>query len=73
MQQHTEASLRLIRIPRVKELTALSNSEIWRRIRAGTFPQPHKLGPQTTVFVEAEIADWVRARISERDATGKPA
>lgn len=61
---------RLIRLPRVREITALSSSEIWRRVRRGpaVFPQPYKLGPATTVFVEAEITDWVRAQIADRDA-----
>lgn len=59
---------KFVRIPHVRIMTALSYSEIWRRVRAGTFPKPHKLGPQTTVFVEAEVVEWVRARIAERDA-----
>lgn len=69
--KQTEQSVtppRLIRLPQVKEMTALSDSEIWRRVRAGVFPQPHKLGPATTVFVEAEVSAWVLARIAERDA-----
>jgi prophage regulatory protein len=74
MTGHQVATVpRLIRIPSVRDMTGLSDSEIWRRISAGNFPKPHKLGPQTTVFVESEIADWVRARIAERDAASKPA
>lgn len=68
--EHDAAPPRLIRMPQVVKMTALSKSEIWRRVRAGNFAQPHKLGPATTVFVEAEIAAWVLARIAERDAKG---
>lgn len=71
--EKTTTPPRLIRITRVKEMTALSVSEIWRRVRVGTFPQPHKLGPATTVFVEAEVSDWVLARIAERDAKARAA
>lgn len=55
---------RLIRLPAVVSMVGLSKSEVWRRIAAGKFPKPIKLGPNTSAFVEAEVAEWVRLQIA---------
>ncbi|MBY4596696.1 AlpA family phage regulatory protein [bacterium BD-1] len=55
---------RLIRLPVVVSMVGLSRSEIWRRIAAGRFPKPLKLGPNTSAFVEAEVAAWVAEQIA---------
>jgi len=54
---------RLIRLPAVVSMVGLSKSEVWRRIAAGKFPKPIKLGPNTSAFVEAEVAAWVMRQI----------
>lgn len=55
---------RLVRMPTVLQMVGLSRSEVWRRIAAGTFPKPLKLGPNTSAFVEAEVVAWVAAQIA---------
>jgi prophage regulatory protein len=45
-----------------------SRQHIHRKVKAGKFPRPAKLGPGTNVWPEFEIDDWLKARISERDA-----
>ncbi|GAB2662995.1 helix-turn-helix transcriptional regulator [Arenimonas aestuarii] len=55
---------RLVRMPTVLQMVGLSRSEVWRRIAAGTFPKPLKLGPNTSAFVEAEVAAWVARQIA---------
>lgn len=45
-----------------------SDTHRWRLIKAGKFPQPVKLGGARNAWVEAEIDEWVEARIAERDA-----
>lgn len=55
---------RLVRLPAVQAMVGLSKSEIWRRIAAGRFPRPIKLGPNTSAFVEAEVAAWVAEQIA---------
>lgn len=55
---------RLIRLPAVVSMVGLSRSEIWRRIAAGRFPKPLKLGPNTSAFVEAEVTAWVAEQIA---------
>lgn len=56
---------RFIKLPKVKEYTSLSTSEIYRRLAAGTFPAQVTLGPKSVVWVEAEVLAWCDARIAE--------
>jgi prophage regulatory protein len=56
-----------LRLPAVKAKTGLSRSEIYRRIRANTFPSGLKIGPQTTVWNSLEINAWIADRIASRN------
>jgi len=58
---------RLEKLPSVKTRTGLSRSEIYRRVAAGTFPQPVKLGERASAWNSAEIDAWIAERIAERD------
>ena len=60
----------LERLPSVKGRTGLSKSEIHRRIAAGAFPQPVKLGKRATAWNAAEVDQWIAERIAARDAKG---
>jgi prophage regulatory protein len=44
-----------------------SRQEIDRKVRAGKFPRPVKLGTNTNVWLESEIDEWIAQRISARD------
>ncbi|MCY1294561.1 Prophage CP4-57 regulatory protein (AlpA) [compost metagenome] len=56
---------RFIRRKEVKAKTSLSDSEIYRRIHAGTFPAQVKLSEGHAVWIEAEVDAWIEARIAE--------
>ena len=45
-----------------------SRAQIYRKIKAGSFPRPVRLGENRIAFAEQEIDDWIQARIAERDA-----
>ena len=53
-----------IKLLKVKSLTTLSTSEIYRRIAAGTFPAQISLGPKSVVWLESEVSSWCEARIA---------
>jgi prophage regulatory protein len=36
-----------------------SASTLWRKVRAGTFPAPVKLGPAITAWREQDVVDWL--------------
>lgn len=60
----------LERLPVVLHRTGLSSSEIYRRIAAGTFPRPLKLGPRASAWDCREVDAWIEARLEERQAAG---
>lgn len=47
-----------------------SRSHVHRKTKNGTFPQPIKLGPGTSMnlWLESEIDEWIASRVSDRDA-----
>ena len=56
---------RILRIPEVVEITGLSRTTIWRRVRSGDFPAPVRLGSLATRSVgwrESEIRKWIESR-----------
>lgn len=56
---------RLLRLPEVIARVGLKRSAIYQRMSDGRFPRSRSLGPKCTVWVEAEIDDWIR-QIAER-------
>jgi prophage regulatory protein len=54
----------LLRLRAVKERTGLSRSSIYAD---PGFPRPVKIGPRAVAWVEREIADWIAARVAERE------
>lgn len=54
----------LIKLPRVKERTSLSTSEIYRRLEAGTFPAQIKLGAKAVAWLEHEIDEWIEQAVT---------
>ena len=55
---------RILRRPKVIELTGLSRSTIYG---AGTFPKAVLLTAKSVGWLESEIIEWQQARIAERD------
>ena len=58
----------LLRLPEVMARVGLSRSEIYRRIAAGTFPAPVKLGDRASAWAEHEVVAWCEARVAARDS-----
>ncbi|MBS0194409.1 MAG: AlpA family phage regulatory protein [Proteobacteria bacterium] len=65
---HGVVWLVLLRLPEVRKRCGLSRSEIYRRIRNGSFPPPIKLGASASAWSSAEIDSWIADRIAERDS-----
>lgn len=56
-------SNRLIRLPRVIDLTGKARTQIDDAIRKGNFPAPIKEG-RLTLWVESEVQAWIADRIA---------
>jgi len=39
-----------------------SRSQLYRDIKAGTFPRPIRIGKRRTMFVPAEIRSWISSQ-----------
>ncbi len=53
---------KVLRPKQVQELIGKSRVQIWRDVRAGRFPAPLSLGPNSTGFFEDEILAWLASR-----------
>ena len=52
---------RLLRLPEVIDRVGLRRSAIYQRMSEGRFPKSRSLGPKCTVWVEAEVEEWIRS------------
>jgi predicted DNA-binding transcriptional regulator AlpA len=61
---------RLLSYPQLKTEKGIGWSRQWLgvQIAAGNFPKPIALGAMTRGFVEAEVDDWIAARMRDRDS-----
>jgi prophage regulatory protein len=54
--------LRLYTMKKVCELTNFSRTHIYRKVDAGTFPKPVKLGVAKIGFWQWEVDEWLKSR-----------
>lgn len=52
-----------LRLPQVKQRTALSRSSLYAKISRGEFPSPINLGGRAVAWLESEIDGWIRDRV----------
>ena len=55
---------RILRLPRVMELTGLGRSSIYAQMSAGDFPRSISLGPRAIGWLASDIDEWVNARVA---------
>jgi len=51
-----------IRFPRLKEMTGLSRTTIWRLENRGEFPRRRRLTGNTVAWIEEEVLEWLKSR-----------
>lgn len=54
---------RLIRRGEVLRLVGFSKSTLYERIAAGDFPRPVRVAPRCVAWVEADVLEWIEARV----------
>ena len=59
---------RLIKLKEVINLTALSRSLIYKKMKEGLFPKSVSQGDRAVAWVESEIEEWVEEIIAQREA-----
>ena len=60
---------KLISIREACQVTSLSRTSLWHKIKAGKFPKPVALGDGVRkAFLQSEIDAWISERVAQRDA-----
>ena len=54
--------MKLINLKKVRELTSLSYTTIWRLERLGTFPQRVQISHSRVGWIEDEVLFWLESR-----------
>jgi prophage regulatory protein len=62
----TTTEPRLLRLPAVMDRAGLKRSTVYALVAAGAFPQPVKQSERCVAWVEAEISEWISARVAAR-------
>lgn len=57
---------KLLRLPEVLEITALSRSGLYSLLSKGDFPQPIKLGERINAWRDDQLQEWLEARTPAR-------
>jgi len=53
---------KLLRLPEVLQITALSRSGLYALLGKGEFPQPIKLGERINAWRDDDLQDWMDSR-----------
>ena len=62
MTPEEKSPRRIIRDKEVSERTGKSRVQRWRDVRAGKFPAPIQLGPNSIGWYEHEVERWLETR-----------
>ncbi|MEW9921141.1 helix-turn-helix transcriptional regulator [Marimonas sp. MJW-29] len=62
-----EIAMRILSKRQLKELVLYSPQHVARLEKAGLFPKRVQLGPNRVGWVEAEVLEWLEARLANRD------
>ena len=57
--------MKLLRVKQVAEQTGLAVSTIWKYVKYGDFPKPHKLSIRVTVWNSDDIDKWIAKQVGE--------
>lgn len=54
-----DAHEKIIRLPEVVATVGLQKSAIYKKIKAGEFPAPIKLGKHASGWLESDVQQWI--------------
>jgi prophage regulatory protein len=61
---------KVYRLKAVEALTGKKRSALYDDIAKGKFPKPIRVGDRAVAWLEQDLLEWQRRRISRRDRTG---
>ena len=60
-----EDEIKVVRTPEVVEMTKLSRTTLWRRVRRGDFPAPMRLGAppaRAKGWLLTDVVEWINGQ-----------
>ncbi|OLP05153.1 helix-turn-helix transcriptional regulator [Rhodoferax antarcticus] len=60
---------KLLRLPRVQDLTGFGKSSIYAGVKTGTFPAPVRLSARAVGWRESDIFQWIESRTATATKT----
>lgn len=63
--ENTPPKQRFMKIDEVSVVTTLSETQIYRKMKAGEFPQSISIGANSKVWLESEIQQWIQNKIEQ--------
>lgn len=66
--QHATHSDQLLRRHEVEARTAMCRSNIYNKVRDGSFPAPIKIGPRGVRWLASDVDNWLAERVQESQA-----
>ena len=57
---------KFLRLPKVIEITGRPKSTLYLDVKLGRFPQPVKIGPRASGWLESEVKNWMATRAAAR-------
>ena len=60
---------KILRQREVTERTGLPRCSIYKEVRSGRFPQPVKIAPRASGWLESEVEQWLAERIATRGSS----
>jgi len=58
-----DRTTKFLRLPSVIDKVGLSRSQIYKLIQRGDFPEPVKIGPKVSVWIEEKLEVWMEAQL----------
>ncbi|MGQ8817042.1 AlpA family phage regulatory protein [Serratia sp. NA_13] len=65
-QPQVNFSNKLIRLPKVIEITGKSRTRIYEDIKKNSFPKQVKTGMRSVAWLEKEIEEWIEIQKNQR-------
>ena len=69
MQSNPVTSKHLLSKRAVLKQIPISGATLARRVAAGAFPRPIRIGKRRVAWVQSEVSDWLGERMEERGST----
>ncbi len=65
MADNIRSSRNILRCPALRPRTGLSRSQMYAKIRDGSFPAPISLGARAVGWLESDIDAWLESQIQK--------